>query len=429
MDDDANSHEEQIIDDDESSDEDMDDVEQAWVTAPPFHVDVASSRSYYTEIHIKPPYDHYAPQFREPSKEGNGNNVWTVRIGDTVAVHFDIGGNVGNGPKLPFAATWCPAEIVCIWKQHRFKEDVAKLKDEAPSEDSDGDAASRRYEMRMEVRWLYRQHEMPGSARQTFSAAKSGGLEEVIETDDTLDCPAAALLAPVKLYASSVPCDVPTIDALGMPIMSYQCHRFWSIHRKSLMPSGSIKGRVERGRMYSSYFGKDALLKASLDKVLGGNGDDSAAKAAASASKTNSKAQLKSNFREAISRLSLSDASADAQIRGMELTGRKKELNQIKDFLRSAIQGAKNEFKAHDGTEIESSVKSSIFIAGPPGTGKVSIFLIANFMLSTSSCTRLLTSFSLPCFCMCRPHASRPSSPNFDMSRQVAIYHSMTLFL
>ena len=217
----------------------------------------------------------------------------------------------------------------------------------------------------MEVRWLYRQHEMPGSARQTFSAEKSGGLEEVIETDDTLDCPAAALLAPIKLYSSSVPCDVPTIGELGMPVISYQCHRFWSIHRKSLMPSGSIKGRVERGRMYSNYFGKDALLKASLDKVLGGT-------IATPSDKTSTKAQLRSNFREAISRLSLSDASADAQIRGMELTGRTKELNQIKDFLRSAIQGAKNEFQALDGTEIESSVKSSIFIAGPPGTGKVS---------------------------------------------------------
>ena len=223
--------------------------------------------------------------------------------------------------------------------------------------------------MRMEVRWLYRQHEMPGSARQTFSAEKSGGLEEVIETDDTLDCPAAALLAPIKLYSSSVPCDVPTIGELGMPVISYQCHRFWSIYRKSLMPSGSIKGRVERGRMYSNYFGKDALLKASLDKVLGGAIESAVV---APSDKTSTKAQLRRNFREAISRLSLSDASADAQIRGMELTGRTKELNQIKDFLRSAIQGAKNEFQALDGTEIESSVKSSIFIAGPPGTGKVS---------------------------------------------------------
>ena len=372
MDDDVDSLEEQLLDEDESSDDDeMDDVEQAWTTSPPFHVDVASSRSYYAEIHIHPPYDHYAPQFRESSKEGSGDNVWTVRIGDTVAVHFDVGGNVGNGPKLPFTATWCPAEVVCIWKQHSSKDDATELKGEAPRESLGDDTSSGRYEMRMEVRWLYRQHEMPGSARQTFSAAKSGGLEEVIETDDTLDCPAAALLAPVKLYASSDPCDVPTIDPLGMPIMSYQCHRFWSIHRKSLMPSGSIKGRIERGRMYSSYFGKDALLKASLDKVIAG-GDDNGVKASSSVGKVSSKAELKSNFREAISRLSLSDASADAQIRGMELTGRKKELNQIKDFLRSAIQGAKNEFKALDGTEIESSVKSSIFIAGPPGTGKVS---------------------------------------------------------
>ena len=389
---DVDSLEEQVPDDDESSDDEIDDVEQAWTTSPPFHVDVASSRSYYTEIHIHPPYDHYAAQFREPSREGSGDNVWTVKIGDTVAVHFDVGGNVGNGPKLPFTATWCPAEVVCIWKQHRFKEDVTNLKDEAPGSLSDDDATSGRYEMRMEVRWLYRQHEMPGSARQAFSAAKTGGSEEVIETDDTLDCPAAALLAPVKLYASSVPCDVPTIDALGMPIMSYQCHRFWSIHRKSLMPSGSIKGRVERGRMYSSYFGKDALLKAALDKILGGAGNDSAAKLSSAAGKVSSKAELKSNFREAISRLSLSDASADAQIRGMELTGRKKELNQIKDFLRSAIQGAKNEFKGLDGIEIESSVKSSIFIAGPPGTGKVSGTSILSFILIfVSKCTPSLT--------------------------------------
>ena len=365
---DDESHEEEM-DSDESSDEEMDDGNQAWTTAPPFHVDVASSRSYYTKLHVHPPYDHYAPQFTKTPKDDSDDKVWTVSIGDTVAVHFDVGGNVGNGPKLPFTATWCPAEIVCIWKEHRDKDDVIKLKDEGSDEDSDEGADSARYEMRMEVRWLYRQHEMPGSARQTFSAEKSGGLEEVIETDDTLDCPAAALLAPIKLYSSSVPCDVPTIGELGMPVISYQCHRFWSIYRKSLMPSGSIKGRVERGRMYSNYFGKDALLKASLDKVLGGTVESTAT---APSDKTSTKAQLRRNFREAISRLSLSDASADAQIRGMELTGRTKELNQIKDFLRSAIQGAKNEFQALDGTEIESSVKSSIFIAGPPGTGKVS---------------------------------------------------------
>ena len=263
---DDESHEEGM-DSDESSDEEMDDGNQAWTTDPPFLVDVASSRSYYTKLHVHPPYDHYAPQFTKTPKDDSDDKVWTVSIGDTVAVHFDVGGNVGNGPKLPFTATWCPAEIVCIWKEHRDKDDVIKLKDEGSDEDSDEGADSARYELRMEVRWLYRQHEMPGSARQTFSAEKSGGLEEVIETDDTLDCPAAALLAPIKLYSSSVPCDVSTIGELGMPVIRYQCHRFWSIYRKSLMPSGSIKGRVERGRMYSNYFGKDALLKASLDKV------------------------------------------------------------------------------------------------------------------------------------------------------------------
>eukprot|EP00562_Extubocellulus_spinifer_P014613 CAMPEP_0178562394 /NCGR_PEP_ID=MMETSP0697-20121206/12505_1 /TAXON_ID=265572 /ORGANISM="Extubocellulus spinifer, Strain CCMP396" /LENGTH=625 /DNA_ID=CAMNT_0020195731 /DNA_START=230 /DNA_END=2104 /DNA_ORIENTATION=+ len=334
---------------------------QAWTTGSPFHVDVSSSKSFYTELHVNPPYDHYVREYQDPPKDLDEEDCWTVRLGDTVAVHFDIGGTTEASLKFPFTTSWSPAEVVCVWKQHQSTKALLDLR-ERGSDSYPALPYHRHEQVCMEVRWLYRQHEMPGSARQAFSYDKSGGLEEVVETDDLLECPAAALLAPVKLYPSSVSCSIPTVDGMGMPIMSYQCHRLWSIHRKALLPSGSARGRVDRGRMYSNYFGKDALLKAALDKTVRGDSVEDVARPLSSA---NSEAELRNNLREAASRLSLSDASADAQVRGMELTGRKKELNQIKDFLRSAIQGSRDEF---DGAE--SSVKSSIFIAGPPGTGK-----------------------------------------------------------
>jgi len=44
-----------------------------------------------------------------------------------------------------------------------------------------------------------------------------------------------------------------TTSISGMPVLHYYCHRFWSVHRKSLMPIGTSHNRLQRGWMYSKY--------------------------------------------------------------------------------------------------------------------------------------------------------------------------------
>lgn len=75
-------------------------------------------------------------------------------------------------------------------------------------------------------------------------------------------------------------------------------------------------------------------------------------------------------FQSAIQQLSLAEAAESAQ-EGMVLACREKERGQITTFLRKAICGLTQRSK-NDGQEEEDTknLKSSMFIAGPPGTGK-----------------------------------------------------------
>jgi len=68
-----------------------------------------------------------------------------------------------------------------------------------------------------------------------------------------------------------------------------------------------------------------------------------------------------------IENLGLSAAPEEASVRGIHLTGREAEQEKIMTFLRSRISGA-----VHEDGPIDSSVatNSSLFVAGPPGTGK-----------------------------------------------------------
>ena len=378
-------------DSDESDTEDHhESAPKALMVGTPYHIDVSSAKSFYTGIKLTPNWGHFAPPFQNPPNHDKVEVNWAVELGDTVAVHFGFRGQTNSSSKHPFRISWSPAEVVCIWRRHQSTD---------ASDVASGDSAANCEEeveideVGIEIRWLYRSHEIAGSARKTSCHESSNGLEEIIETDEVIVCTAASVLAPIELFPSSISSSNPLIDSIGMPVMQYQCQRFWSVHRKSLMPSGSLKGRVQRGRMYSNYFGKDALLRAALDKRIGLTAP------VQPTVQLDGPECIRSNFQEAVSRLSLSDASADAQVRGMELTGRAKEvrtitchrgcyvmfrstarlhpyvslssfapilqLEQIRSFLRSAILGGRGKFE-----DIESSVKASMFIAGPPGTGK-----------------------------------------------------------
>jgi hypothetical protein len=96
---------------------------------------------------------------------------------------------------------------------------------------------------------------------------------------------------------------------------------------------------------------------------------------ARSASSSNQQRVLswKEAFQSTIQQLSLAEASQDAQEKGMVLSCREKERKQITEFLKTAISGL---VKSKENTEGEEegtmTLKSSMFIAGPPGTGKAS---------------------------------------------------------
>jgi hypothetical protein len=49
----------------------------------PFHVDVSSKKSFYTEIEIRPPLDSYHPSFLSKVKRSESSAPWIVKMGDT----------------------------------------------------------------------------------------------------------------------------------------------------------------------------------------------------------------------------------------------------------------------------------------------------------------------------------------------------------
>jgi hypothetical protein len=52
-------------------------------TKIPFHVDVSSKKSFYTEIEIRPPLDSYHPSFLSKTKRSDNSEPWIVKMGDT----------------------------------------------------------------------------------------------------------------------------------------------------------------------------------------------------------------------------------------------------------------------------------------------------------------------------------------------------------
>lgn len=88
-----------------------------------------------------------------------------------------------------------------------------------------------------------------------------------------------------------------------------------------------------------------------------------------------SKKSWQEAFQSAIQQLSLAEAAQDAQESGGVLPCREKERTQITGFLKKAICGLAQSNINEGGEEEETrNLKSSLFIAGPPGTGKVRTF-------------------------------------------------------
>ena len=234
------------------------------------------------------------------------------------------------------------AEVVSIWKDFESFEEIEKSQ-ACPGEDQD------RQTVCIEVRWFYDRAEIKGTRSE-------GGMEsdEVLETDH-VDCIEAAksLLSPVMLHDNR---DTTSIRKtfLGREIPQLLCRRFWSTTRKSLIPCEKSKGRQRRGWLYSRELPREVQRK-----LEGRSGPEF--------EKVPQTKRLPTTWKESmtntIAKLTLKDASRLAYVDGDSLIGRERELQKLLSFFRSAIRG-------DPGT---GGVKSSMFIAAPPGVGKGSL--------------------------------------------------------
>jgi hypothetical protein len=218
----------------------------------------------------------------------------------------------------------------------------------------------------IEVRWYYRHDELlTGSRSQRKNPVVSVALEEVFESDHVEnDLEAATILAPAKVHSSQSWRGAPE-TFLGMPVVQVYCCRFWSLHRKSIVPCGDSSGRVERGRMLSRYFGKDRTLRASFDEHMRPDAVEADTDSVHDSAGREEAPEWRRPFLEVIKRLSLTDAADETANRGDKLPGREKEMEKIMSFLRSAICGQ----STSEDLELDDagSPKCSMFVAGPPG--------------------------------------------------------------
>ena len=354
--------------------ESLDDYCKTYVTKLPFYVDVTSQTAFYTSFHAK--VDGY-------------DAVEEVKLGDTIAVAIeDMTNNTINHVSAfathlchsadrigcyPFDRVWSPCEVVTIYQM--LERDETKRLHRMIATKGNADKTitptkSYNDEILMEVRWLYRVNEVRKSSvkslsdtfnqetLESFSTSPDNQLllDEVFESDHIDDCYTESFLGKVSLYAeSSLPVEINKMyteyPKYKVPTCPFQCKRFWSIHQKSFFACGALNSRAKRGRIYSLRF-DDCVLEA-LRKVTN--------KETTNGGITKEKQlTFKDHLRKAASLFSLSDASSKA--RHDILCGREYEHSKIATFLREAISST-------DG-------QPSIFIAGPPGTGKwASVYL------------------------------------------------------
>lgn len=208
--------------------------------------------------------------------------------------------------------------------------------------------------LRVEIRWLYERHELQRD--RTVETGSPEDYEEVFESDHVDIVQGEDILCLAKLFSDSAKFCKPE-SFRGMPVNQYVCRRFWSTKRKSLIPCGKLEGRQERGWLYSRNFPQEAQDKFSAMQVQGNR------KGAREESGVHT---WHENMNRVISKLTLLDASTGAYERGEGLIGREKQLHELLSFFRAAIRG----------TAGTGGVKSSLFLAGSPGVGKVRVLRV-----------------------------------------------------
>lgn len=390
----------------------------------PIHVNVSALRAYYSFLDISPPFESYAWKFSNHSssssttetEEEKTEKSWRLYLGDIVAIRTDEtqqNNNNLNTEPFPFKySSWCPAEIICIYRQIDTKSNAISLRSKvlgarAPGanknhllvdqsqlslQPQDQKRTISENEFMLEVRWVNMKCHLPSKLLKamnqnstslktstvnnsnnnnkqchtlgfmtTGSAIVTEDLENVVETDLVDDCSSRCILAPVQLHdgktrsngSTNIDYIMPTLpDHPNMPTLNFFCYQFYSANQYksgALLPFGDLSKRIERGRMYSRHLSKDLELKTILS--------DNNHQLQSSPQEDNSSKQMKKSkislFQDAIKCLTLSQTSQDTQIKGIPLICREKEQSEIKRFLESTIN--------------RRSLTNSLFISGPPG--------------------------------------------------------------
>lgn len=282
---------------------------------------------FFDRMIVTPPR-HIRQQRSEAQKQ------WVVLPGELVILHY--GGKSGGKPVYVrasdvgdrvFPGSWAVGEVVAMWTRL-------------------GDAE-------LEIRWFYRPSELP--KHQTSTRHKKAELqcEEIFESDLYDVIPASCIWAPTRLHSEQREV-TPGLEYLGMPMVEFFCRQSWSVVRRCRMPLNRIDHRAERGRESSPTIRNNPSLKLLLGRT-------STPESGALADQTSPKDWRKA-FKDVIEKLSLTDASKETSNNLSAIIGRKKEKNDLHVFIRDAVEGCSISGK-----------HPSLFLAGPPGTGKTAV--------------------------------------------------------
>ena len=237
------------------------------------------------------------------------------------------------------------AEIVAIWREFSTRDELEKVANSGNNPCSDGS-------WKAEIRWFYERHDLIG-----VEAAEDEVVgDEVFETDDvTVLDDVSAILAPTKLCPDTTSILMKKNERFrDCPVPVFRCHRFWSLHRKSLIPCGDLSGREKRARLYSR------IIPKGYPPIVGPDTATWIDHSSEPGTKSDTDSPWGDAVRKVIATLNLKEASKGAYNHGETLIGREKELSQLLSFFRAAIQGQ----PGPGGT------RSSMFLAGAPGVGK-----------------------------------------------------------
>ena len=303
----------------------------------PFHSNSTSGNTYFDSFNVKPSYSCFVDRFKSPYE----NVKWKVSLGDVVTVQYKhTFGPAIYGPEteekkirtFPFKESWAIGEIICIFRHQGA--------------------------LKIEVRWFYRFAELQGKVHLGSEARTEQLCEEVFESDHVDLISPDSILGPADVHEKPIDAISSENTFLGMPKLDFVCNRFFSIKRKAPVPCGSLAGRIARGRMHSKIIEKDLLLSQALKNMK-------EAPAPVVEPEKIQKFTWRDRCTSVINKFSLSDASKEGYEGQFVLVGREKERKHIKAFLEGSVLGS-----GRDSA-------SSIFIAGPPGTGKTACVFAA----------------------------------------------------